>query len=233
MLAAENNVRKTSSARAGKSRIFIVDDHALLRRGMVDLINSVPGLEFCGEAATLGEAYSLIAKTAPDLVIVDVSLDGNDGVELTKELMHRWPDLLVLAYSMHEEEIYAERLLRAGAKGYVMKRHPPETLLEAISYILKGKNYLSSRMSDRLIGKLPAKSNGEQREQTPIDKLSDRELEVFRFIGQGVSTADIADKLCLSVKTIETYREHLKQKLHLASGVELVRYAVEWSVKQG
>ncbi len=232
MLAVEKKLQKNPAKGTGKARIFVVDDHALLRRGLADLINSEPGMELCGEAANLGDAYSEISRVSPDLVIVDVSLDGNDGVELTKELKRRWENLLILAYSMHEEEIYAERLLRAGARGYVMKKHPPETLLDAMKQILAGKTYLSERMADRLIGKASVDSEEKESGRTAVNKLSDRELEVFRLIGQGMSTANIADKLCLSVKTIETYREHLKQKLNLESGVELVRYAVEWIVKQ-
>jgi DNA-binding NarL/FixJ family response regulator len=133
---------------------------------------------------------------------------------------------------MHDEELYAERALRAGAKGYVMKREPPELLLEAISQILAGKVHLSERMSDRLLGRMVRAGSSDLPMQTPVEKLSDRELEVFQLIGKGRSTNDIAELLCLSVKTIETYREHLKQKLNLRSGNELVRYAVEWSVKQ-
>jgi DNA-binding NarL/FixJ family response regulator len=225
-------MNSTTAGGSKKANVFLVDDHAVLRRGLADLINGEANLRVGGEAATLGEAYSEIGKTRPDLVIVDVSLDGNDGVELTKELRHRWPQLIVLAYSMHDEELYAERLLRAGAKGYVMKRHPPEVLLDAIRQVLDGKVYLSDQMSGRLIGRLVNTSAPVTDGPAPIDKLSDRELEVFRLIGQGMPTVQIADKLCLSVKTIETYREHLKQKLKLKTGSELVRYAVEWTVKQ-
>jgi DNA-binding NarL/FixJ family response regulator len=215
-----------------KTRIFLVDDHAIVRRGLAELINSEPRMEVCGEASTLGVAYSEIGKLRPDLVIVDISLEGNDGVELTKELCHRWADLPVLCYSMHDEELYAERALRAGAKGYVMKREPPESLLEAIGVVMAGKVYLSERMSDRLLGRMVRAGSSSAPTKAPIEKLSDRELEVFQLIGRGRSTNDIADQLCLSVKTIETYREHLKQKLNLKSGNELVRYAVEWCVKQ-
>lgn len=223
---------KTAFKSEKKTRVFLVDDHALLRRGLVELINGEPSMEVCGQAATLGEAYALISKCQPHLAIVDISLEGNDGVELTKEICRRWPELPVLAYSMHDEEIYAERSLRAGAKGYVMKRQPPEVLLAAIKQVLGGKVYLSDRMSDRLIGKMVGAKTSEGPMKTPIEKLSDRELEVFQLIGKGMSTNNIADSLCLSVKTIETYREHLKQKLDLRSGNELVRYAVEWSVRQ-
>ena len=223
---------KSPSKNSRKVDIFLVDDHVLLRRGLAELINGEPGLQVVGEASNLGDAYTKIGQQMPKLVIVDVSLDGNDGVELTKELNRRWPDLPVLGYSMHDEQIYAERLLRAGARGYVMKSQPPETLLEAINSVLAGKVYLSENMSNRMIGKLAGSKSGTAGGDSPVEKLSDRELEVFQLIGKGMSTAQIADSLCLSVKTIETYREHLKVKLDLQSGNELVRYAIEWSVKQ-
>ncbi|MFT3784679.1 MAG: response regulator transcription factor [Tepidisphaeraceae bacterium] len=218
---------------AKKARILLVDDHPVLRRGVAELINAEPIYEVCGEAANLADAYSLVNKLKPDLCVVDISLDGNNGVELMKELSYRWPDLPILAYSMHDEQIYAERALRAGAKGYVMKQHPPEALLAAIKVVLKGKIYLSDQMSDRLLGKLVGAGLSPTPLQSPIEKLSDRELEVLQLIGKGMTTSQIADKLCLSVKTIETYREHLKQKLNLKNGPELTRYAIEWSLSQG
>lgn len=222
----------TAKSSTGKARILLVDDHPVLRRGVAELINGEAIYEVCGEVGTLHEAYSAVGTLKPELVVVDISLDGNNGVELMKELTYRWPSLPILAYSMHDEQIYAERALRAGAKGYVMKQHPPETLLEAIKTILRGKIYLSPQMSDRMLGKLVGAGSGEKPIQSPIEKLSDRELEVLQLIGKGMTTAQIADKLCLSVKTIETYREHLKQKLSLKSGPELVRYAIEWSLSQ-
>ncbi|HQY87685.1 MAG TPA: response regulator transcription factor, partial [Tepidisphaeraceae bacterium] len=215
---------------SGIARILLVDDHPILRKGIGEVIASESGLEVCGEAGTLSDAYTAVGKLKPDMVIVDISLDGNNGVELMKELTYRWPDLPLLAYSMHDESIYAERALRAGAKGYVMKQHPPERLIEAIKQVLKGKVYLSPAMSDRLLGKLVGAGATGKPLQSPIEKLSDRELEVLQLIGKGMTTAQIAEKLCLSVKTIETYREHLKQKLSLGSGPELVRYAIEWSL---
>jgi DNA-binding NarL/FixJ family response regulator len=210
--------------------VVIVDDHPMIRRGIADLINNEPDLEVAGEAGTMQEAMALAAKGPPGLMIVDVSLDGNNGVELMKNLAARWENLPILAYSMHDEAIYAERALRAGAKGYVMKQSEPEALLEAIRQILKGKIYLSGPMSDRLLGRLVRAGSTTEVTASPIDKLSDRELEVLELLGKGMGTSQIADKLCLSVKTIETYREHLKQKLNLASGQELLRYAIEWSL---
>jgi len=210
----------------------LVDDHPILRRGIADLINGETALEVCGEAGNMQDAFSLATKLKPDLAIIDVSLDGNNGIELMKNLTSRFPNLPLIAYSMHDESIYAERALRAGAKGYVMKQASPEMLLEAISQVLKGKIFLSEQMSDRLLGKLVGAGGSAAPMTSPIDKLSDRELEVLQLMGKGLSTSQIADKLCLSVKTIETYREHLKQKLNLASGQELLRYAIEWSLNQ-
>jgi DNA-binding NarL/FixJ family response regulator len=222
----------TSTSSAKKTKVLLVDDHPVLRRGVAEIINGEYDLEVCGEASTLADAYSAVGKLKPDLMIIDISLDGNNGIELMKELSNRWPTLPLLAYSMHDEQIYAERALRAGAKGYVMKQHPPETLIEAIRQILKGKIFLSEQMSDRLLGKLVGAGVSATPSQSPIEKLSDRELEVLQLIGKGMTTSQIADKLCLSVKTIETYREHLKQKLNLQSGPELTRYAIEWSLNQ-
>jgi DNA-binding NarL/FixJ family response regulator len=149
-----------------------------------------------------------------------------------KQLVFRDSELKMLAYSMHDEQIYAERALRAGAKGYLMKQEPPEVLKTAIRTVLKGKIFLSQQMSDRLLGKLVGAGTGVTVTASPVESLSDRELEVLHLLGQGMTTSKIADKLCLSVKTVETYREHLKQKLHLQSGPELLRYAIEWSLSQ-
>lgn len=216
-----------------KVSILLVDDHPILRRGIADLINAEADLQVSGEAGTMQEAMSEASRLKPDLVIVDVSLDGNNGIELMKNFTSRWSGLRILAYSMHDEAIYAERALRAGAKGYVMKESDPDALMKAIREVLKGKIYLSEAMSDRLLGKLVGAGNSDSPVTSPVDKLSDRELEVLQLLGKGMGTSQIADKLCLSVKTIETYREHLKQKLNLASGQELLRYAIEWSLSQG
>ncbi len=213
-----------------KTQIVLVDDHPIVRKGIAELINSEPDLQVCGEASTMQEAMSLVTKLKPGLLIVDISLDGNNGVELMKNLSGRPGSPPILAYSMHDESIYAERCLRAGAKGYVMKHSSPEILLEAMRQVLKGKIYLSEPMSDRLLGKLVGAGTGTGPGTSPIDTLSDRELEVLQLLGKGQTTALIADSLCLSVKTVETYREHLKQKLNLANGQELLRYAIEWSL---
>lgn len=213
-----------------KTAVLLVDDHPMIRRGIADLINAEADLSVCGEAATMQEAMALAQKCKPQLVIVDVSLNGNNGIELMKNLATRWPNVPILAYSMHDEAIYAERALRAGAKGYVMKQSDPEVLLEAIRQVLKGKIFLSDPMSERLLGRLVRAGGTAEIAASPIEKLSDRELEVLELLGKGMRTSEIADQLCLSIKTIETYREHLKQKLSLSSGQELLRFAIEWSL---
>lgn len=213
-----------------KARIVLVDDHPVLRLGLTDLINSEGTMEVVGEAANLADACQVVAKARPDIVVADISLEGNSGIELMKELAYRYDDLPVLIYSMHDEHIYAERVLRAGARGYVMKHRPPEALLTAIRQVLDGKICLSKEVSDRLLGKFVGAKPQERGEISPIERLSDRELEVLQLLGRGLTTSQIAESLCLSTKTIETYREHLKQKLSLQSGPELVRYAVEWSL---
>jgi len=206
-----------------------VDDHPIVRRGIAELIGREADLAVCGEASTMQEAMALADKLKPGLMIVDVSLDGNNGVELMKNMSGRI-STPVLAYSMHDETIYAERCLHAGARGYLMKQARPETLLEAIRYVLSGKTYLSDRMSERLLGKFVGSGKSKTPTASPIDRLSDRELEVLQLLGNGQTTAQIAEQLCLSVKTVETYREHLKQKLNLADGQKLVRYAIEWAL---
>jgi len=211
---------------------MLVDDHPLLRHGIAELVNGEANLEVCGEAGNMQDAFTLAGKLEPDLVIIDVSLDGNNGIELMKNLSTRYSSMPLLAYSMHDESIYAERALRAGAKGYVMKQASADVLLGAIQQVLSGKMYLSKQMSEHLLGKLVGAGTSAAPVGSPIEKLSDRELEVLQHMGQGLGTSQIADKLCLSVKTIETYREHLKDKLNLTSGQSLLRYAIEWSLAQ-
>ena len=215
-----------------KSRVLLVDDHPLLRQGITELVNGESNLEICGEAGNIQDAFTLAGQLTPDLIIIDVSLSGNNGIELMKNLSSKYPSISLLAYSMHDETIYAERALRAGARGYVMKQADPEVLLSAIHEVLSGKTYLSKQMSEHLVDKLVGAGASTARTGSPIEKLSDRELEVLQLMGQGLGTSQIADKLYLSVKTIETYREHLKQKLDLATGQELLRYAIEWSLAQ-
>jgi DNA-binding NarL/FixJ family response regulator len=210
----------------GRKSILIVDDHPVLRRGLIALIESDAELAVCGEAASCADALAAIGESAPDLVIVDLALEGSDGLDLIKEMKARHPDLPALVLSMHDEGVYAERALRAGARGYVNKQQLDDAVLVAIHHLLRGEMYLSARLQARFA----AKFLGGQTLATdsPLHALSDRELQVFRLIGHGRSTRQIAETLHLSIKTIESHCEHLKQKLGLASATELAHRATQW-----
>lgn len=218
---------KKTTAPKSKQRIFLVDDHPITREGLARLINHERDMEVCGQANTAAKAVTDIEPMKPDLVVVDVSLTtGASGLELIKDLVARHPRLRMLALSTHDEALYAERALRAGAKGYVMKQEPTEKVMAAIRQVLDGGIFLSDAMKDRLLHKMT--QSGSAPTATEIERLSDRELEVYRLIGQGRGTRQIANELHLSMSTVETYRTHIKEKLHLASAPELVRRAVEW-----
>jgi DNA-binding NarL/FixJ family response regulator len=218
---------KKTTAPKSKQRIFLVDDHPITREGLARLINHERDMEVCGHANTAAKAVTDIEPLKPDLVVVDVSLTtGASGLELIKDLGARHPRLRMLALSTHDEALYAERALRAGAKGYVMKQEPTEKVMAAIRQVLAGGIFLSDAMKDRLLRKIT--QSGSAPSASEIERLSDRELEVYRLIGQGRGTRQIADELHLSMSTVETYRTHIKEKLHLASAPELVRRAVEW-----
>ena len=211
-------------------KIFIVDDHPLIRRGLRQLFETEALLDVCGEAQNIADSLSGIKCCSPHLVIVDISLPDGSGLELIKRLHAITPGLPILVSSMHDERLLAERALRAGAMGYVSKQEAPEHLIEAVNKILDGKIYLSEAMTERLLLKNYT-GNSADISQSPIDALSNRELEVFEQIGEGCSTVQIAEHLNLSVKTIETHRAHIKEKLNLASSTELTRYAVQWSLE--
>lgn len=209
-----------------KNTIFIVDDHPMLRRGLASLIESEPDLSVCGEAATCQAALKGIQQSKPDLVIVDLGLEGGDGLELLRDMKVRHPKTPALVLSMYEEAVYAERALRAGARGYVTKQQLDDTVLIAIRRVLNGETYMSEKLEARFAEKFLGGRTLET--DSPLAVLTDRELEVFRLIGQGQGTRQIAQRLRLSIKTIESYREHLKQKLTLESGAELARRATRW-----
>ena len=212
-------------------RLVIVDDHPIVRRGIQSLISQEPDLEICGEAAGAAEALGVIRTTHPDAVVIDISLNGTDGIELTKSVRAEFAKLPILIMSMHDESIYAERVLRCGASGYVMKQEIADHVVNALRTILKGEIYVSGPVRQALLGRISGKA--ETATGSPIDCLSDRELEVFRLIGQGQGTRQIAENLHLSVKTIETYRAHIKEKLNIDNATELVRSAVQFSVRDG
>jgi len=215
-----------STPTVAKRRIFLVDDHPITRQGVVVLINQESDLEVCGEADSAPKAFDLLQKSKADLAVVDISLKTTSGIELTKNLKVLLPDLPVLIMSMHDESLYAERALRAGAKGYVMKQEASDNILIAIRRILDGELYLSDKMKEKMLHRLV--HNRKDEVVFSIDTLSDREMEVFQLIGNGFSTRQIATKLNLSVKTIDSYREHLKLKLHIEKGADLVRHAIQW-----
>ena len=208
-----------------KQKVLIVDDHAIVRQGLAELIDDQPDLMTCGEAESPPQALQVIAQARPDVAVVDISLKGGDGIELCRQIHDQWPDIAILVLSMHDEALYAERALRAGALGYVMKQAPQETVMTAIRRVLKGETYLSEQMSAKLLRNLSG--NRANTESTPLERLSDRELQVFRLIGQGRSVKDIAEELFLSPKTVETHKEHIKQKLKLETSNDLLRYAIE------
>jgi DNA-binding NarL/FixJ family response regulator len=207
-----------------KSKVMIVDDHAIVRQGLAELINDQPDLVTCGEAESPPQALKVIGETKPDVAVVDVSLAGGDGIELCRQIHEQWPEMAILVLSMHDEALYAERVLRAGAMGYVMKQEPQETVMAAIRKVLKGETHLSEKMAAKLLRSF---SGTRGQDAAPLERLSDRELQIFRMIGQGRSVKDIADALFLSPKTVETHKEHIKQKLNLASSNDLLRYAIE------
>jgi DNA-binding NarL/FixJ family response regulator len=222
--------KQQSETSESKTKIVIVDDHPIVRQGLAELINHEDDLVVCGQAEEAPEAMGVIKAIKPDMVIVDILLKETSGMELIKDIKARYPNLAVLALSMHDESLYAERALRAGAKGYIMKAEATEKVIGAIRKILSGDVYLSEPMAAKLIHKLV----GGRTEvgASAVDRLSDRELEVFRLIGQGYGTRQIAEKLHLSVKTIETYRAHIKEKLNLSDAAELLQYAIQWVSSQ-
>jgi DNA-binding NarL/FixJ family response regulator len=213
-----------------KHKIFLIEDHPITRDGFAELINYQQDLLACGHAGTAAKAITGIEASDPGLVVVDVSLPDAHGIELIKDLLARRPNLPILVLSMHDETLYAERALRAGAKGYVMKQEPTEVVLAAIRKVLAGGTYLSPRMQERALQRF-AGDNAEA-SRSGVETLTDRELEVFELIGRGLSTREVGSQLKLSVSTVETYRAHLKEKLQLASGTELTHRAIEWVSRQ-
>lgn len=213
-----------------KKSVLVVDDHPLMRQGLALLINQQQDMQVCGEAQEAQAAMHAIAQRRPDIMILDISLNGPDGLDLLKTIRASDPDLPVLILSMHDEAIYAERALRARANGYIMKQEATEKVLIAVRRILNGEVYLSDRMSNKMlqqyIGGAPTMI------QSRIASLSDRELEVFRLIGEGRGTREIAEELHLSIKTVETYQAHIKDKLSLRSGRELIQHAIQWKINE-
>lgn len=213
-----------------KYKILVVDDHPIVRHGLRELVADEPDLEVCGEAEDVSQALQQVEASRPDVVIVDLTLKGGHGLELIQKIKARNAHVKMLVSSMHDESLFAERALRAGAAGYISKQESPEKIIDAMRRVLEGEIYLSSRMATRLLHRI---SIGDPLDQDPIESLSDRELEVFEMIGQGISTKQIARKLDLSHKTIETHREKIKSKLNLKNSTELTRHATQWVLENG
>lgn len=211
-------------------RIFIVDDHPLVRLGLAQLIADEPDLEVCGEACDAPAAQRSVRELQPDLVIVDISLQRGNGIELTKTLKTHDPAVKVLIASVHDESLFAERALHAGASGYISKQEAADKVIDAIRQVLDGQIYLSPDMTNQLLHRLGNRQD-DLLAGPSLKLLSDREWEVFELIGRGLATRQIAKQLHLSIKTIETHREHIKQKLHLTNSAELTRRAVQWELE--
>ena len=217
-----------SKTRPGKSRtrILIVDDHPMMRQGLAALINNEKDLAVCREAESAAQAMEAIASAKPDLVIADITLPDKSGLELIKDTLALHPGLRILVVSMHDESLYAERVLRAGGRGYIMKQEGGRRLMEGIRQVLAGQIYVSEKMSKRILEIFSGRRDSSG--GSPVEKLTDREFEVFQLIGGGKTTREIADRLRLSVKTVEVHRLHIKKKLGINTAAGLIRFAVRW-----
>jgi DNA-binding NarL/FixJ family response regulator len=215
-----------------RAKILIVDDHPAVREALASRIDRQPDMEVCGEAADIQEALQLLTETQPDAAVVDITLKTSNGIDLIKRIKEQTHAVRMLIWSMHSESLYAERALRAGALGYINKDQATAKIIEAIRQVLAGKVYLSPQMTEKLLQRTVG-SRGAALDRSPVDVLSDRELEVFRLIGQGVKTTEIAKQLHVGVGTIWTYRDRIREKLDLSDGTKLVHYATQWVLDQG
>jgi DNA-binding NarL/FixJ family response regulator len=216
----------SSRSKAGtKKKILIVDDHPMLREGLRGVINRQPDLWVCGEAENAAQALNAAQKLAPDLALVDITLPGKSGLELVKDLKVMHPHVVILAISMHDESLYAERMLRAGASGYITKQQPPEELIKAIRQVLEKRVYVSKEVSDSLLRRFSSQPRGEV---SPTKLLTDREFEIMQLIGEGKAPKEIARQLHLSAKTVAVHSANLRRKLNLKSTAQLIRFAVQW-----
>jgi DNA-binding NarL/FixJ family response regulator len=213
--------------REQRTRVLIVDDHPAVREALALRLERQSDMEVCGEAADTQEALRLIADAPPDVAVIDISLRSGSGIDLIKRIRDRDDRVRIVVWSMHSESLYAERALRAGALGYVNKDQATDRIVEAIRRVLAGKVYLSEAMTERMLQRSVG-STHEPASRSPLDVLADRELEVFRLIGEGMKTAEIAEKLHLSIKTVETYRDRIRQKLELKDGTKLAHHATQW-----
>lgn len=214
-----------------KSRIFLVDDHTMFREGLRQLIDREPDLTVCGDAAEAESALQEIRKLKPDLIVVDITLGGTSGIDLIKAIKNEQEDFPVLVVSMHDESLYAERALRAGAMGYVMKQEPAKTVKTAIRKVLGGDMHLSEKMASSVITKFMHGSDDAP--PAPLEKLSDRELEVFQMLGMGKGVRQIAEEMNVTIPTVNSFRNRIKEKLQLKSSTEVMLHAIHWSREGG
>jgi len=225
-------MKTTNRSQKQKKRVFIVDDHPIVRYGIMRILNNEPDLVVCGDAESAGQASELIEALMPDIdiAVIDISLKDMNGLQLTRTIHSKYPALPVVILSMHDERLYAHKALRAGASGYVMKEESSEKLVTAIRQILKGEIHVSEKVKDNVLHVYAGKDDAYNTEE--IDKLSDRERQIFLMIGSGQSSRSIAEKLCLSVKTIETHRSRIKQKMGLTNSARLTLAAMEWAKRE-
>ncbi|HZV35760.1 MAG TPA: response regulator transcription factor [Verrucomicrobiae bacterium] len=213
-----------------KTKILLVDDHPLVREWLANLINQQLDLQVCGEAANSSEALEHVGTAKPDIAVVDISMEGGSGIELIKNIKALYPNVIVIVLSMHDEMLYAERALRAGARGYIMKREATKKILLALRAVLAGKLYISDKVNELMAEKFVEGRLGSS--ESPVEQLSDRELEVFQLLGRGLSTRQIAEDLNVSFKTVQAYCARIKDKLNLTNATELLREAIRWHDSQ-
>jgi DNA-binding NarL/FixJ family response regulator len=213
-----------------RAKVLLVEDHPVVRHGLASLINDEEDLVVCGESASVAETMPLVRKLKPDVVVIDLTLGDGDGLDLIKQIHESDPKLPLLVLSMHDEAVYAERALRAGALGYVMKKEATDRMMTGIRRVLAGELCVSERMAARMVKKL-VNPDAEKSSDSPVEQLSEREFEVFRLIAQGVGPSEMARRLSVSVKTVETHRERIKEKLGLKSRAELTRFSLQWAMQ--
>ncbi|MEZ4700844.1 MAG: response regulator transcription factor [Rhodothermales bacterium] len=232
MNSAEINMNVMSSPKStgGRIRVLVVDDHPAIREAIADIIADKMGMELIGQASNADEAFQLVEKMQPDVAVIDISLEDAHGLDLVQNIRAQYPNVQVVVFSMYDESVYAERAIRAGASGYLMKSEPTQSVVEAIRSVMQGEVYLSRRMASRMLSKIAT-----GRSSSPgfaIDQLTDREMAVFQMLGEGYSVQEITQRLNLSRKTVETYRRRVKEKLDFETVAELLQYAVQWRYGQ-
>lgn len=220
------NIDKKHPSDQEVCKLILVDDHPIVLQGLAQILEYEDDLEVCGTATSIAEALEACSRLKPDVALVDLTLGDDSGIRLIEEMAHDFPDVKVIVLSMHDEMLYGERCLKSGAKGYVMKQDPPETVIDAIRIVMKGDRFISHNLKEKLLERFIDKSGAS--DASPVEVLSARELEVFEFLGHGLSPRQIAEKISLSVKTIENYIENIKGKFNLKSSREVLIHAIKW-----